>query len=431
MSDVAVMGDARATPPDCFRNGVDLANPRRILLETCVYSERRVPIIFFYFFVCPFTCIFVLKCYLCVSAKKMNDKETLKDRMPELAPEKLEEALALLEEMEAVDRKRGYERVVAPVRRRVWRARWRRRMMRAAVVLLPLAAGMAWLAGGSGERGGLAGKGMPKAVPGEACLIVDGRQHILLDSLEVAEIRMAGGVTFHKEGKRMVYTHEPETAADASAVINELIVPRGGEFHIVLADGTQVWLNADSRMKYPSAFNDRERWVQLEGEAYFEVTHDSLRPFRVETRNQRVRVLGTKFNVCAYPEDEVNYTTLVEGSVEVNSGKLGAKEVLKPGLRAALDVSSGAIETGEVDVRKEIAWKEGMHVFDNLTLEQIMNKLVHWYDIEVFFRNDAARRVVYKGNLPRYSEFSDVLEVLKKSSRVGFQVNNKTVVVTQ
>lgn len=361
----------------------------------------------------------------------MNEKETLEDGMPDLIPEKLEEALALLKEMEAVDKKRGYERVVVPARRHVWHARWRRRMMGAAAVVLPLALGVMWFTGGDWERGDRTRRTTSVQIHREACLIVDGREHILLDSLEVAEIPMAGGVTFRKEGKQMVYTHEPETAApDMPAVINELIVPRGGEFHIVLADGSQVWLNADSRLKYPSVFGGGERWVQLEGEAYFEVAHDSTRPFRVETQHQQIRVLGTQFNVCAYPGEEMNYTTLVEGSVEVSNGKPRGSHVLNPGQRASLNTTSGETVLAYTDVRKEIAWKNGMHVFDDLTLEQIMDKLVHWYDINVFFQNNAARQVVFKGNLPRYSEFADVLAVLEKSSRVKFQVKGKTVVVT-
>lgn len=134
-------------------------------------------------------------------------------------------------------------------------------------------------------------------------------------------------------------------------------------------------MNAESRLKYPAVFAGKERRVYLEGEAYFDVARDTAKPFFVETREQSVRVLGTAFNVCAYAGESVNYATLVRGRVLVEDKQTGVNRVLRPGEQVCLNVSDGEAVVREVDVRKEIAWKDGLFVFNGQTLEQIMGKL--------------------------------------------------------
>ena len=139
--------------------------------------------------------------------------------------------------------------------------------------------------------------------------------------------------------------------------------------------------------------------------------------------------MGTAFDVNAYPDDAVNYTTLVRGSVSVGDKREDGGRVLRPGEQLAFYMETGETVVRQVDVRQVVAWKEGMFVFDGQTLEQIMTKLSRWYNVSVFYRNAAAKELVFKGNLPRYSDFRQVLDVLEKSSEVRFDVNGHAVTV--
>ncbi len=199
---------------------------------------------------------------------------------------------------------------------------------------------------------------------------------------------------------------------------------------MILEDGTHVWLNADSKLKYPAVFTGKQRRVYLEGEGYFDVAKDSIRPFLVETREQNIQVLGTAFNVYAYFGEQMNYTTLVRGKVSVRDKRGGKQWILHPGQQVCMDVTNEECVVREVDVRKEIAWKDGLFVFHGQTLEQIMTKLARWYDITVFFQSEEAKSLLFKGNLPRYSDFQIMLNVLEKSSNVQFNVKDRVVTVS-
>ena len=210
---------------------------------------------------------------------------------------------------------------------------------------------------------------------------------------------------------------------------NTLEVPRGAEYELILADGTHVWLNADTRLRYPTCFNTDERRVYLEGEAYFQVTKDTAHPFRVESEAQVVEVLGTQFNVYAYGHEERTYTTLVEGKVAVTASASGQHVQLMPGQQASLGRQGGEIVVGEVNIQQVVDWKNGMFVFDDLSLEAILRKVARWYDVEVFYRNQQAKAIVFKGNLPRYGELPELLKVLENSSEVHFSLKGNTLIV--
>ena len=210
-------------------------------------------------------------------------------------------------------------------------------------------------------------------------------------------------------------------------IYNEIEVPRGGEFDLELADGTVVWLNAESKLRFPVEFNGRERRVFLEGEAYFQVKKNAAMPFRVEIRNQTVEVLGTEFNIAGY-KDEINiYTTLVTGKVKVQT----ANETLSlvPGEQSVVDLHSGHIDKQKVDIEKVVSWKNGRFILEEQTLEQIMQQFTRWYDISVFYRNADLKQMVFKGVVPRYAELQDVLKILEKTNEVKFSLQNRTVVV--
>ena len=253
-----------------------------------------------------------------------------------------------------------------------------------------------------------------------------GRQMVVGDSsLSIAE---GGGVRIQVDGNGMM-SYNASDSRDVTDVYNTMRTPVQCDFVFTLEDGTRVWMNADSRLRYPVAFRGKERRVYLEGEAYFEVERDTSRPFVVETERQAIRVLGTSFDVNAYPGDELHYTVLARGSVAVGDKRTGEERVLSPGEQLVFNVESGGVIVERVDVGQAVAWKDGMFVFDGLTLDQIMTKLARWYNVTVFFRNAGADELVFKGNLPRYADFHAVLEVLEKSSDVRFDVNGHVVTV--
>ena len=210
----------------------------------------------------------------------------------------------------------------------------------------------------------------------------------------------------------------------------QLKTPRGGEFRITLEDGTEVWLNAETTLDYPETFADNERRVAVSGEAYFKVAKDAERPFLVETDGQVVRVYGTEFNVHSYKEDAAVATTLVEGSIALSqaSGN-GAELRLTPGRQARFDKASAATDVISVDTSVVTSWRSGRFVFEDQTLEQIMQTLARWYDFEYKFNDDQLAQTIFMGSVPRYGDFSEVLSILEKSGGLKFRQKDKTIYI--
>lgn len=259
----------------------------------------------------------------------------------------------------------------------------------------------------------------PKAV----LTLADGSD-IALDRNQPEVIRQEGA-EIHIRDNRVNYRSKPEVDSEQH---NLLSVKRGGEYTLTLEDGTVVWLNSDSRLKYPLKFTGNERRVVLEGEAFFDVSSDPDKPFIVETRNQKIEVLGTQFNVCAYT-DEPTVTTLVEGSIDLTSSVTGKQHRLIPGEQVRTDPASEELIVSRVNVANIIAWTQGKFVFDDNTLEQVMRKLERWYDIQVDYMDPATKEIAFKGNLPRYVELETLLEMITKISSVQFTVKDKKVSV--
>lgn len=209
-----------------------------------------------------------------------------------------------------------------------------------------------------------------------------------------------------------------------------LKTPRGGEFRITLEDGTEVWLNAETTLDYPETFADNERRVAVSGEAYFKVAKDAERPFLVETDGQVVRVYGTEFNVHSYKEDAAVSTTLVEGSIALSQAKgNGAELRLTPGRQARFDKASAATDVISVDTSVVTSWRSGMFVFEDQTLEQIMQTLARWYDFEYQFNDVQLAQTIFMGSVPRYGDFSEVLSILEKSGGLKFRQKDKTIYI--
>lgn len=214
----------------------------------------------------------------------------------------------------------------------------------------------------------------------------------------------------------------------AKAVSLCLDVPRGGEFKIVLEDGTEVWLNSASRLVYPEHFAAAERRVSVQGEAYFKVKHDSQRPFYVETDGQLLRVYGTEFNIRSYTEDANVLTTLVEGSVALaRKGGSGGELVLTPGHQSSFNKAAEDLSVRTVDTDVVTCWRNGKFVFENQDLESIMRDLSRWYDFNYSFAEQSLKQIVFMGSIPRYADFNTALAIIEKSGGITFTVKGRSV----
>lgn len=258
---------------------------------------------------------------------------------------------------------------------------------------------------------------------GKAILVTHEGKAVSLDR-HTQQVEIVGGVTVKNDANSLIYSDSVVGAENAE---NQLIVPRGGEYSIRLSDGTRVWLNSASELKYPVHFNDTTRKVYLKGEAYFQVAHNQQKAFIVVTDDIEVKVYGTEFNINTRAEDCVQ-TTLVNGSVSIRNAAMPEKR-LRPDQMAEYNRKTGLLAIADVDVANYIGWKSGVYVFENRTIDQIMEELSLWYDIEVFFMNNAARGQRFSGSLPRYREIGDMLSVIEKTSHVRFELKDRTVMV--
>lgn len=203
---------------------------------------------------------------------------------------------------------------------------------------------------------------------------------------------------------------------------NTLVTPRGSEYSLKLADGTQVWLNAASRLRFFTANDGAERRVWLEGEAYFEVAHDARRPFIVESGGQSIRVLGTRFNINSYEGDQAIYTTLVEGSVAITPLAGGGQVTLQPGQQAMYSHrNNDAIDIAEVDTSQATAWMSGTFIFAHASITEIMESLARWYDFE-FEVSPLLDGLRFSGQFPRCEDLDKILTIIA-STGTGMEID--------
>ena len=210
-----------------------------------------------------------------------------------------------------------------------------------------------------------------------------------------------------------------------------LDIPRGGEFKIILEDSTEVWLNSESQLIYPEKFSEKERRVIVKGEAYFKVAHESNRPFRVETDGQLVTVHGTQFNVKSYKEDKKVATTLVEGSISLCKKNSSGEVMLSPGHQSLFDKQSATTQIQPVNAEMVTSWRLGKFVFENQTLEEIMQELSRWYSFNYEFANADLKQIEFMGSIPRNSKFATVLTILEKSGGIHFKMKGNHLFITQ
>lgn len=301
---------------------------------------------------------------------------------------------------------------------------WIQAIRYAAIVLVPLAAAAyLWTMFHPAEP---ATEAETPIVPGtfRAQLTLDDGRTVALDSTAFRSIGQLPEATVKVADRVLTYTRS-DHAAPAEVKYNTLEIPRGGEYALQLADGSRVWLNAETRLRYPVTFAGTERRVELTGEAYFEVSKDATRPFIVRANGVDVRVLGTSFNVAAYGAEVV--TTLVEGRVAVEAGS--ERVTLEPDRQAVWDGKQ--MEVRQVDASNYGLWRKGIFYFEDRRLEEILDALARWYGVEVFYVNPETKDMRFTVEIKRYENIDVILRRIAQTERVHFGVSGRTVTVQE
>ncbi len=312
----------------------------------------------------------------------------------------------------------------------------------AAIVILALSVSgvIYWNFSGRSENNHVVGySDVPELVPGrqQALLVMSNGSTVELDKEKKNSLKEENGLLIENKGSVLTYKagtidNTKKKQKQEKVIYNTLITPKGGEYNLVLSDGTKVWINADSKLIYPVKFIGDIRELTLEGEAYFEVTKNIRKPFFIKTNDYNIEVLGTTFNVSAYKDDDKVVTTLVEGSVKIKDFDDSGNEVrIKPDEQLILNKVKKGILIRKVDVNDYIAWKEGRFIFVRQNLESIMGILARWYNFDVQFEAVELKTLVFTGNMDKYDQLSMPLEMIAKTNKVNFKIEGKKVLVTK
>jgi len=245
---------------------------------------------------------------------------------------------------------------------------------------------------------------------------------VALDSTGKQLIQQAGAAIQQQNGQ-LSYAGQP---TDGSVHYNKLTTPRGGQFRLVLPDGTKVWLNSASMLRYPTAFNGKERVVELDGQGYFEVAANAGQPFKVKVRDMEVQVLGTDFDIMAYGDENSINTTLITGSVQVREGIIN--QLLRPGQQAVVNNRDHGLTVRDADVRKVTAWKNGMFVFNHMALPAILREVARWYDVDIVYKASPGSEL-YGGGIGRDLQLADVLALLEGNGYNHFRIEGRKLIV--
>lgn len=257
----------------------------------------------------------------------------------------------------------------------------------------------------------------------------NGKQIVLNEIEEGETVRELGMIISKSKEGRIIYGIDSERLTDRSDKkypLNTITVPRGAKYEVVLADGTKIWLNSASTLTFPPTFSEKERKVELIGEAYFEVAQNKAKPFLVSTPQYQVEVLGTHFNIKAYPDEQISQTTLLEGAVKVK--KEGKELLLTPGQQAEIVTEEKDITEHTANLEKVMAWKNGVFFFDGEELEQVMQQIARWYDVEIIYEKEIPS-VILAGMVSREDSLERLLGILEKAGKVNFTIEGNKITV--
>jgi len=335
-------------------------------------------------------------------------------------------------EYQKIDIQIGWETVMELINKRRKFIVLRRVLSYAAAIFLPLL-----IAGGIYYANSLAIKNENIAhvqiiKPGstKAILILDNGKTVQLDSVNTLSITEEDGTLIEKKGGKLNYTNLLNDQT-VNPIYNIISIPKGGEYSLVLTDGTQVYLNSMSTFKYPVKFSGKSREVELSGEAYLEVKKDASKPFIVKTKTISIEVLGTSFNLNAYENTERVITTLVEGRVKINSLKTNESRLLAPDEQATFNIKNGQTDIKKVDVNLYTAWRNGNLTFYDSRLEDIMTTLTRWYSANVLYKNDSVKELRFSGNLNRYGDINQILEIIRSTGKINIEIDKDTILFSE
>lgn len=253
----------------------------------------------------------------------------------------------------------------------------------------------------------------------------DGETIDLTSSTASRIVASDGSVLVNDSLKGLRY--DRSKSGDRPMKYHTLTVPVGGEYHFTMADGTRIWVNSSSEVRFPDHFSGEKREIYIEGEVYLEVARDEEHPFIVHTGENQVQVLGTKFNLTAYPEEPKVVTTLVEGSVEFKNISSGVR--LKPGEQSTLDKETNKLEKQKVDVSVYTSWVTGTFEYERMPLSDIIRQLSRWYDVQFVFEAQEFRDHIFTGIVKRDQSLEDVLSIIGKTTNIKFEISERTIII--
>ncbi|MCA5004022.1 FecR family protein [Sphingobacterium bovistauri] len=269
-------------------------------------------------------------------------------------------------------------------------------------------------------------------IPGDkrAILTLDDNTQIVLDDVEAGDIKATSNVKISKTSAGQLIYDVSSAQADENipSGYNTISTPAGGEYQVKLSDGTFVFLNAKSSIKFPTIFRGDDRRVEISGEVYFDVSHNPQKPFIVQAGDQTIKVLGTEFNINSYSKIKGIKTTLIEGSVLVRSNLKNISKVLKPGQESILDQNHSKFSVSNVDLESAVAWKNGYFIFQDEELEDIMNQISRWYDVDIEYRN-INKSTQFGGAISKYRKLEDVLSLLELTDKVKFKIQGRRIII--
>ena len=261
-----------------------------------------------------------------------------------------------------------------------------------------------------------------------AILILNNGQKVDLDNQKVKALKESDGTIINKIQDELNYAGR-QSVKTKKRLQNIVVIPRGGEYCLILSDSTRVFLNSMSKLVFPVRFSGATREISLEGEAYFEVRKDKQHPFIVNVNGMQVNVLGTSFNVKAYPDEKNVYTTLVEGRVAINTGGQSDEEwLLNPDEQAVFDKSDEGLKIRKVDASQYMQWTIGKYVFTDRTLDEIMRSLSRWYDFTYSYRDESIKDIRFEGGLDKYKSIDPIIDIIERTGKVRVIVKGKEII---
>lgn len=346
---------------------------------------------------------------------------------------------SLIAELERVmnSKKETWEKIAETVPAvKVVQIRWWRRYAVAAVIILLTGIGSSLFFIHTSQQdivqtGNKNAQPFKKDVPpggDRATLTLADGTKIVLDSAANGIVTQQGSTKILKlntgqlEYRMSAVNHQP-----AAVAYNTISTPKGGQYQLILPDGSKVWLNAASSLHFPTRLTGKERVVELRGEGYFEVAKNNDMPFRIQAADMEVKVLGTHFNVMAYDDEDAVRTTLLEGAVQVSKG--AAKSILKPGEQASINNAGEIKVLHDIDIDESVAWKNGQFRFKGADINSVMRQLARWYNIEVIYKTPITGRLT--GTISRNKPISKVLNLLELTGGMHFSIEGKKIIVME